>query len=342
MNNKRVLLTGVTGFLGSHTTIQLLNEGYEVVGTLRSRDRINSIQEIIGKHTANTNNLTFAEADLNDSAVWFQLTKNIDYVQHIASPFPRELPKHENDLIIPAKSGTLNILNAATKNKVKRVVMVSSLAAVVYGKKKNELNKVFNESDWTDETNKKDTTPYFRSKTIAEKAAWEFMKQSDSGLELTTVLPGVILGTVLEKDFGTSANTVIKILDGSSPALPKIGFDIVDVRSVTDLLIRAMEMPQAAGNRYIASAGYLTFKEVARILKQQYPDRKIPKKELPNFAARLFSIFEPSLKPILIELGVKRKTDISKAKKELQWETLSVQEAVTACAKSVFEKGIVE
>lgn len=342
MSNKKVLLTGVTGFLGSHAAIQLLNKGYEVVGTLRNKDRVNSIQEIIEKHTANINNLTFAEADLNDSNIWFQLTKNIDYVQHIASPFPRELPRHENDLIIPAKEGTLNILKAATANNVKRVVMVSSLAAVVYGKPKNELNKVFNENDWTDETDKKDTTPYFRSKAIAEKAAWEFIKQNNSDLELTTILPGAILGTVLEKDFGTSANLVIKILDGSSPALPKIGFDIVDVRSVADLLIRAMEMPQAAGKRYIASSGYLAFKEVALILKQHYPNRKIPTSELPSFAVKLFSNFDASLKPILIELGIKRKTDISKAKKELQWQPLPAQEAVIACAKSVFENRIVK
>jgi dihydroflavonol-4-reductase len=342
MSNKRVLLTGITGFLGSHTAIQLLNKGYEVVGTLLNKDRTNSIQEIIGKHTTNINNLTFEEADLNDRNIWQQLTKNIDYVQHIASPFPRILPKHEDDLIVPAKEGTLNILKAAAANNVKRVVMVSSLAAVVYGKTKNELDKVFNENDWTDETNKKDTTPYFRSKAIAEKAAWEFIKQNNSGLELTTVLPGGILGTVLEKDFGTSANIVIKMLDGSSPALPKIGFDIVDVRSVADLLIRAMEMPQAAGQRYIASSGYLTFKEIALILKQHYPNRKIPTWELPNFAVRLFSYFDASLKPILMDLGVKRKTDVSKAKKELEWQPLPVQEAVIACAKSVIENGIMK
>lgn len=342
MDNKRVLLTGVTGFLGSHTAIQLLNKGYEVVGTLRSKDRISSIRKVIAKHTTNVGNLTFEVANLNDSKIWSELTKNIDYVQHIASPFPRELPKNENDLIVPAKQGTLEILKAGAENNVKRVVMVSSSAAVLYGKTKSELNKVFNENDWTDETNLKDTTPYFRSKTIAEKAAWDFIGQNGSGMELTTILPGAILGTVLEEDYGTSANIVVKILDNSLPALPKIGFEIVDVRSLADLLIKAMELPQAAGNRYLASAGYLTFKEIAQILKQQYPDRKIPTRELPNPIARLFSIFEASLKPILIELGVRRKTEIGKAKNELQWQPVSVRETVIECAKSVFENGIVK
>jgi len=328
MNNKRILLTGITGFLGSHTAIQLLNRGYEVVGTLQNKDRINSIREIIGKNTANIDKLTLAVANLNDSAIWFELTKNIDCVHHIASPFPRELPKHENDLIIPAKQGALNVLKAASTNNVKRVVMVSSIAAIVYGKSKEELSKVFDESDWTDETSSKDTTPYFKSKAIAEKAAWEFIKQNNSNLELVTVCPGAILGPVLENDFGTSANIVIKILD------------IIDVRSVADLLIKAMETPQAAGNRYIASSGYLTFKEVAMILKEQYPSKKIPTAELPNFAARLFSIFEKSMKPILIELGIKRKTEITKAQKELKWQPLSPKASVLACAESVFENGI--
>jgi dihydroflavonol-4-reductase len=213
---------------------------------------------------------------------------------------------------------------------------------VVYGKNKNELDHIFNETNWTDETNSKDTTPYIRSKTIAEKAAWEFMKNNNRGLELATVLPGAILGPVLEEDFGTSANIVIKTLDGSSPALPKIGFDIIDVRSVADLLIKVMEMPNAKGQRYIASSGYLSFKEIATILKQHYPGRKIPSKELPNFFVRLLSNFDATLKPILIDLNIKRKIDNSKATRELGWKPLPAREAVLACAQSAIELGIIK
>lgn len=342
MATKRVLLTGVTGFLGSHTAILLLEKGYEVTGTLRDKKRAASIREIIGRHTNKVHNLTIVEADLNNKEAWLELTKNMDYVQHVASPFPRKLPKNEHDLINTATAGTLHVLEAALANKVKRVVVTSSVAAIVYGKTKDALTGVFTEADWTDEHNKKDSTPYFRSKTIAEKAAWEWVRQAGSGMELTTVLPGAILGPVLEDDFGTSANLVIKILDGSSPALPNIGFDIVDVRSVADLLVRAMELPQAAGRRYIASSGYLTFKEIAAILKKQYPARKIPAAELPGFMVRFLSNFDSSLKPILIDLGIKRKLDITKATRELQWQPLPVAEAVVACAKSVIEKGIVK
>lgn len=340
MNDKKVLLTGVTGFLGSHAAIQLLNKGYKVVGTLRSKDRINAIREVIGRHTENINHLSFAEADLNDSNIWFELTQGIDYIQHIASPFPRTMPKFEKELIIPAKQGTLNILKAAQTNQVKRVVMVSSLGSIAYGKTKSELSTVFNEKNWTDISNYKDTTPYYRSKTIAEKVAWDFTKEKESELELTTICPGAILGPVIDTDFGTSANIIISLLNSSLPALPKIEFDIVDVRSVADLLMKAMEMPQAANNRYIASSGHFNYKEIAQILKQEYPDRKIPTTVLPDFVTKIFSIFQPLLKPVLLE-NVRRKIDIDKARKELNWQPLSSKEAILSCAKSVLENKIV-
>ena len=168
------------------------------------------------------------------------------------------------------------------------------------------------------------------------------MKTDKSGLELTSVCPGAVLGPVLEKDFGTSANIVIKTLDGSSPALPDIGFDIVDVRSVADLLIRAMEQPQAAGQQYIGSSGYMKFKEVATIIKEAYPDRKIPSMVLPHFVVRVFSRFDPSIRPVLIDLGVERKADHSKAIKDLDWNPLSNREAILSCAKSVLDLGIVK
>ena len=340
--NKSVLLTGISGFLGSHTAIQLLNKGYKVTGTVRDLSRADELKTIIKKHSPHIQNLTIVEADLNDESKWQELTKNIDYVQHIASPFPRVLPKHESELIDPAKNGVLNILKNASANNVKRVVITSSIAAVVYGKNKDELDQIFTENDWTDESNKKDSTPYFRSKTIAEKAAWKFIKNNQSGLELVTVLPGAILGPVLEDDFGTSANIVIKTIDGSMPAIPKIGVDIIDVRSVADLLIKAMELPQANQQRYFASSGYLSFKSIAQILKKEYPDRKIPSKELPDFFVKLLSIFETSLKPILIDLGIKRKINTSKASKELNWQPLPIEEAILSCAKSVIELGIVK
>ncbi len=342
MQRSKVLLTGVSGFLGSHTAIQLLEKGYAVTGTIRNPERAKAIRSLIARHTANVNNLHLVTADLLDEPVWKELTKGMDYVQHIASPFPRQLPKHEDDLIRPARTGTLNILKAAADNKVKRVVVTSSIAAIIYGKTRQQLKNVLDEHSWTDELNKKDTTPYYRSKTMAEKAAWEFVKTKAPGLELSVVCPGAILGPVLEDDFGTSANIVIKALDGSTPALPNIGFDIVDVRSVADLLIRAMTMPEAKNQRYIASAGYMTMKEVADVLRQAYPGRKIPARVLPDFFVRLYANFDKTLKPILMDLGIERKLSAAKASGDLQWQPLPMREAVLTCAQSVLELGIVK
>lgn len=340
--NKKVLLTGVTGFLGSHTTIRLLNRGYKVLGTLRDAKRSDEIKRVIAGHTEHVNNLSFVEASLEDISIWEELTKDIDYVQHIASPFPRELPKNDQKLIRPAKEGTLTILEAALKNQVTRVVVTSSIGAIVYGKEAGKENGVYTETHWTDENNIRDTTPYFRSKTIAEKAAWDFQIAHKDQFELATVCPGAILGPILEKDFGTSANIVIKLLDGSTPALPNLGFDIVDVRSVADLLILAMEKPEAKGERFIATNGHLRFKEIADLLRQEYSQKKIPSMKLPNFAVRLLSNFDKTLKPILLDLGKHRVTESIKAKKVLGWNPISAEEAVKACAKSVMEMGIVE
>ncbi len=336
----KVLLTGVTGFLGSHITIQLLNKGYEVVGTMRDLKRSLEMLEVLGKY-ASTEKLTFVQADLTHDNDWNDLMKGVEFVQHIASPFPRTLPKTDREIVETAVQGTLNVLRAAAANSIKRVVLTSSTGAIVYGKTKGLESKTYNEEDWTDAKNYSDTTPYFRSKTLAERVAWEFVESDKSGLELTTICPGAILGPVIEKDFGTSANIVIKTIDGSTPAIPQIGFDMVDVRSVAELHVLAMEKSEAANERFVGSAGFMTFKDVADTLRFKYRDRKIPKALLPNFMVKAISNFDSTLKPILIDLGKKRKVDNSKAKTLLGWKPLSNKEAVISCAESVIQMGIV-
>ena len=339
---EKVLLTGVSGFLGSHTAIQLLKKGYLVTGTLRDTKRSEELKEMIAKYTGNVNNLTFAEAELSDEKIWVRLTKGIDYIQHIASPFPLTLPKHEDDLIIPAKAGVLNILKAASANKVKRIVLTSSSSAVLHGKPKGHESGTFNETVWADEHNLADTTPYYRSKIIAEKTAWGYMKRDDSGLELVSVLPGAMLGPALEKDFGTSATIVLKMLDGSLPAVPQIGFDIVDVRSVADLLILAMERPEAAGQRFLGTSGFLPMKELANILRDQYPGRKIPSGTLPVWLTHVLGWFDKSMQPVLLDLGKERKADSSKARSMLGWQPISNSQAVLSCAESLISLGLIK
>lgn len=339
-SNKKVLLTGVTGFLGAHTSIQLLEQGYEVTGTMRDLKKADHIKHVIADHTSHIERLHFVEADLRDDHVWNRLMPGMDFVQHIASPFPREMPDNEDELVIPAKIGTLNVLRAASIHKIKRVVMTSAGAAMTYGRETNHKSGTYDESNWTDIRNKDDITSYFRSKTIAEKAAWNYIAQDSSGMELVTVCPGAILGPVLEKDFGTSANIVIKIMDGSMPGLPNLGFEVVDVRSVADLLIRAMEQPEAANERFAGTGGFCTLEEIADILRNKYPNRKIPKRMLPDFLVRIFSYFDATLKPTLLDLGVERKIDSSKARQQLGWSPYSTREAVLSCAESVISLGL--
>lgn len=337
----KVVVTGISGFLGSHTAIQLLDKGYHVLGTLRDIQRAKQIKEVILENASRAGRLEFAEADLLEREVWPGLMEGAEYVMHIASPFPRALPKREEDLLLPAREGTLNVLRAASQADVKRVVLTSSTTAVAYGKLKGHRTGTYSELDWTDQSNLSDTTAYIRSKTAAERSAWDFIEKNDGNLELVTILPGALLGPVLEKDFGTSANIVIKILDGSTPAYPKIGYDLADVRSVAELHLLAMESPDAAGERFIATAGYLVFSEIGEILREAYPDRKIPRGELPNFLTRFIAHFESTLKPLAVEVGATRKLDNSKAIKQLGWQPIPPEEAVLATAYTVIKQGLV-
>lgn len=339
---KKVLLTGVSGFLGSHTALQLLNKGYHVIGTLRDLRRASSIQKALTPHTNHLDRLEFREADLLDSGIWDTLCEGVDLVQHIASPFPRLLPKHEAELIRPAVEGTLNVLKAAHRAGVKRTVLTSSTGAIMYGKSAQTTKALYSEDDWSDTTSTTDITPYFKSKTLAEKAAWNFVNHPDVSMELAVICPGAILGPVLEEDFGTSANIVIKNMDGSTPALPQIGYDIVDVRSVAELHILAMELPQAVGQRFIGSAGFASFKEVADILRPHYPKHPIPSRLLPGFMVKLISLIDPTIKPILVDLGKERRVSHAKAERLLNWKPKSPEEAILSCAESLIRVGLIK
>ena len=222
---------------------------------------------------------------------------------------------------------------------MKRVVITSSAGAIVYGVSRD---KKFSEVDWTDETNKKDTTPYFRSKTIAEKAAWEYVKNTPNAPELVTIQPGGIVGPVLEKDFGTSANIVKKLMDGSVPALPNIKLEMVDVRSVADLHIKAMESEKANGERFIAANGLYGFKDVADVLRKKYPKRKLPSKMLPDWLVRVFSLVDKETQPLLLELGSNRSLNTIKAKEALGWQPIPIPQSLVDCAESLIDLKIVK
>lgn len=344
-SNTKVLITGVTGFIGSHVAIQLLNAGYQVRGSLRDTKRIEEISHVIAAHTNHIQNLTFVEAELTDAKAWEVATEGMDYVQHIASPQTGVLPKHEDDLIIPAKEGTLNVLESALKNGVKKVVMTSSVAAIGYGNLMS-VTQPYTEEHWTDIKDRKDTTPYIRSKTIAEKAAWKFMQQNvqNKQMALVTVQPVAVLGPVLEKDYGVSAEWIKKLLDGDFPGIPKFGISLVDVRDVADLQIRVMEQDKAAGHRFICNAGFYWASDIVKIIRKSHPQykKRLPRFNLPSFVIRLMGVFDPLLRSALNELDKKRIFDNSKAVKQLNWHPRNTKEALIATVDSLIAQGLVK
>ncbi len=247
-----VLVTGGSGYIAGYCVAQLLNDGWSVRTTVRSLAKTKAVRASIDNIAPKASEIEFVEADLNSDAGWGRAAIGAQYVLHVASPVPLTDPKDDDELIRPARDGTLRVLTAARDAGVKRVVMTSSTSAIIFGRGVRE--KPFTEADWTDETNRRDTSPYDRAKTIAERAAWAWLAEEGRGLELVTINPSLVLGPVLGSDFSASIETIKKLLDGSIPALPRFGFNVVDVRDIARLHVLAMTAPEAAGNGSSARA----------------------------------------------------------------------------------------
>ncbi|MFN9700550.1 MAG: SDR family oxidoreductase [Hyphomonadaceae bacterium] len=261
-----VLVTGGSGYIGGYVIAQLLDAGYHVRTTIRNLGREPEVREALKKITPNLDNLTFFAADLTRDDGWAEAVEGVDYVQHVASPFPAVMPKDENELIGPAREGALRALRFARDAGVKRVVMTSSMAAISYGHGGSQT-RAYNEADWTNEASP-DTGAYIRSKTIAERAAWDFIKAEGGTLELSTICPSAVLGPILGPDFSTSILLVQKLLNGDFPGSPRLGFSLVDVRDVADLHIRAMTHEKAAGERFLAACDFYWVEDVDRVLRE--------------------------------------------------------------------------
>jgi nucleoside-diphosphate-sugar epimerase len=338
----KVLVTGGSGFIGSHCVLQLLAAGYEVRTTVRSLSRESEVRALLkagGAESAGAgagNRLTFVAADLTQDGGWTEAVSGCEFVLHVASPFPPGPPKHEDDLIVPAREGALRVLRASRDAGVKRVVLTSSFAAIGYGM--DPLERPFDERDWSDPN--ANIGAYAKSKTLAERAAWDFIKREGSGIELAVVNPVGVFGPVLGKDYSTSILIVSKMLDGALPGLPKIWFGAVDVRDVADMHLRAMTMPAAAGERFLAVAGdFLAFSEIAGILRKNLgaAARKVPTRELPNWLVRLVAKFDPAVKLALPELGKKKNGSSAKAIRVLGWKPRSAEESIVATAESLLK-----
>jgi len=338
-----VLVTGGSGFVGSHCILQLLAAGHQVRTTVRSLKREAEVRAMLKRGGAEAGDrLTFAVADLEKDSGWPEAVKGCEYVLHVASPFPATLPKHEDELIVPAREGALRVLRASRDAGVKRVVLTSSFAAVGYGHKPQDAP--FNEKDWTD-PNGEGVAPYTKSKTLAERAAWDFMAKEGGNLELSAVNPVAVFGPVLGPDYSTSILIVQRMMDGAIPGCPKLTFGAVDVRDVADLHLLAMTHPAAKGERFLAVAGdFLSMLDIAKILKNNMGTsaRRVPTWELPNWLVRLAAFRDPAVKQIIPELGTRKNATNEKAKKLLGWKPRSNAESIVATAESLIKLGLLK
>lgn len=312
----RVLVTGATGYIAGHVIADLRAHGYDVLGTARRAGD------------------GLVVADLSRDEGWDEAVAGCDHVVHVASPFPKESPKFDDEVIRPAVDGTLRVLRAAARAGVRRVVLTSSVAAVVSG---HAGGVVRTEADWS----VVERSPvYQRSKTLAERAAWDFARES--GLELVSVNPGFVAGPVLDAKVGTSVQVVHRLLTRDVPASPKMGFSVVDVRDVATAHRLALETPAAAGNRYIVAGEHLWMREIAGVLAEEFNPKgyRVPTGPLPTWLFRALALFDASLRPALAFVGRRESVSADKARRELGWTPRPARETILDTAYSLIELGL--
>jgi dihydroflavonol-4-reductase len=332
-----VLVTGGSGFLGGWCLVELLQRSYRARTTVRDLARESEVRAAVGTQVDARDRLDVVAADLTKDDGWADAVAGCDYVLHVASPFPPAQPKDPDELIVPARDGTLRVLRASLAAGVKRIVLTSSVAAVRRPAADSVANgRDLTEDDWNDPDNPH-TTPYTRSKTIAERAAWDFMRAEGAEDRLVTVQPGAIIGPLLGSDRSYSLQAVERMLTGKMPGLPRLGFSFIDVRDVAALEVAAMSAAEAGGQRLIAASTFLWFSDVAAILREQLgPDaRKVPRRGVPDFVVRVLARFDPELRSIVGELGRKTTYSVDNARRRVGWSPRPMQETIVDCARSL-------
>jgi dihydroflavonol-4-reductase len=332
---KKVLLTGISGFVGQHCAVQLLENGYAVRGSIRNLSKEQEVRKGIAKVIDAKNNLEFCELDLMSDKGWDKAMEDCDYVMHVASPFIIAEPKDENEMIKPAVEGTLRALRAAKKAGVKKVVLTSSTVAMAGDKKKNHLTQ----KSWTNAKTDK-VSVYMKSKTLAERAAWDFYNNQDAGdkMELTVVNPGPIYGPTLTGNLtGASMSMIRDIITGKMPMLPNAHYVMSDVRDIAKIHVAAMENMKSNGERFIVtSEKTYSFVGVASILKENGFKKASPKKA-PSFVVKFMSLFNREMKGMLPFVDVEVSADISKTKQVFSWKPIQFEKTILETAKSVEE-----
>ncbi len=329
-----VLVTGGSGVIARRCAVELLRSGYEVRATLRDSAREGEVRASIATEIDPQDRLTFYTAELMRDDGWAQAVAGARYLLHVASPFPPGAPEHEDHLIIPAREGTLRVLRASVAAGVERVVITSSAAAIAYGPEPPD--GVYTEHDWSDPTSP-ETPAYARSKTIAERAAWDFMAASGGAMTLAVVNPTVVIGPLLGDDPSFSFQSISRLLEGAMPAIPRVGFNFVDVRDVADLHLRAMTAPEAAGQRILATTTFAWIADLARILRERLgrDAHKVPKLMAPDVLVRFLGLFDPTIRSIVGSLGERTQYSNEKARSLFGWEPRPFDETVVDCAHSL-------
>ena len=337
----KVLVTGGSGFVGAHVILRLLNAGHQIRTTVRNLNRESAVRAMIqagGEEQGDS--LSFFAADLERDQGWREAADGCDYVVHVASPIPVNAPKHEDELIVPAREGTLRVLRAARDAKVKRVVLTSTCGAIYHG---HPLRKApFDETSWTIVTG--ELTAYVKSKAIAERAAWDFISSEGGGLELSVVNPAGIFGPILAPDYSSSIELIKRLMNGM-PGAPRIYFGVVDVRDVADLHLRAMTHPLAKGERFIAVSGdSISMVDIARMLRARLgaSAKRVPRFQLPDWMVRLAAKRDPSVRQLLPLLGKIRNATSEKARRILGWSPRSNEDALVATAESLIRFGLLK
>ena len=329
---EKVLVTGASGFIAEHCIIELLKNGYSVKGSLRSMNREQEVRDAVKTETDDTK-LEFCKLDLLEDDGWEDAMWDCDYLMHVASPFVIEDPKDENELIKPAKEGTLRALNAAKKAGIKRVVLTSSVAAV----NSHMMSGTSDHTTWTD-INSKYVTPYQKSKTIAERAAWDFYNNQDNSnkMELAVINPGGVMGPQLGNDLGGASTQIVsQLISGKFPMIPALSFPFIDVRDVAILHLKAMTTPDADGKRFIAAHSKPTWMyEVAEVLSAAGYE-KIKLKKAPSFMLKLIGLFDNKTKSLVPMLDKYVPCDNSQTVKVLNWEPMPWEQAFIEHAKSI-------
>ncbi len=330
--SQTVLLTGVTGFIAKRIALDLLNAGHRVRGTLRSPGRATEVRAALRprlNEPAALDRFETVPLDLTADDGWVAAMDGVDVVMHTASPFPMSAPKSEDDLIRPAVDGTLRALRAARTAGVGRVVLTSSVVAI----EATDTDGPHTEEHWSEPDHPR-STPYGRSKTRAERAAWDFVAEHPE-VALTAINPALVLGTPLDRHYGTSLRVVERQMGGKDPALPRIGFGIVDVADISAMHLAAMDRPETAGKRYIGCAGTMTMPEIARRLAAAHPERRITTRVAPKWLLRLVALADPAVRGILPSVGHLPRFDNARARTELGIDFVPVETALERAARAI-------